>query len=237
MENIKEAHSLYSNILMPYQAEMKARLVKHGCDHWPTPTRDFRSYMEDFAEVVDKVALEDELQRLESPVVIDLMSPSDALVSLLAGLPQRDKLGIAVSLGDDRSSHERDRDQRLGIFQIAGDLSKSATWAEIRRTLVGKKANLIVEGALDGVAKLPTDRRLYGLMLNRAWSLLDNNGGTLLAEIPAWNRLDDADVDTRTWRGMLQELRIDFSYSNELGCGFLRLRKTPDSPQRLPLLS
>ncbi|OGH07213.1 MAG: hypothetical protein A2171_01645 [Candidatus Levybacteria bacterium RBG_13_35_9] len=237
MANIKEAHILLSGSITDCQARIAKREAQRG-DTWPTYDRDFTAYMVDFSSVVNGVVLLRQLDRIQSPVVIDLMSSTDAVASLFMDLGKTDGLGIAVGRRDNREICQKERDKSLGIHQIAGDLFEGKTWVEIKKILAGRVANLIMEDGALAWDFAPVDKRFYGLMLNRLWNLLSASGGVLLAETPTAEELASAGVNMPMWRDMLLRDRIDFDYADlELNKGgLLRLRKTPDSPLQLPLL-
>ena len=220
------------------QSEISQREKRRG-DTWPAYDRDFHAYMVDFSHVVNEAVLFMQLERIQSPVIIDFMSSTYAIASLLVDLGNKDGLGIAVGRKDNRDIFQKRRDESLGIHQIAGDLLQGRVWAETRKLLSGRKANLILEDGALAWDFIPNNRGLYGLMLNRTWDLLSSEGGVLLAEIPTTEELVSAEVSMTEWRDMLLRDGIDFEYANlELNkVGLLRLRKTPDSPISLPQLA
>jgi hypothetical protein len=116
----------------------------------------------------------------EKPVVIDLMSATGALSTLFEKLPQRDKLGIAVSLGDSRTDEDIAEDNSLGIEQVVGDIVSSSTWRDIKESLQGRKADLIMERSLGGIRTLPCSKLVYLTLLQRAWDILADEGTMLL---------------------------------------------------------
>lgn len=238
MTALSEYRGSLSSAIRASQHEISQREKRRG-DTWDTYDRDFHSYMADFSRVANEAVLFRQLERIQSPVIIDFMSSTDAIANLLIDLRQRDGLGIAVGRRDNRDIFQKRRDESLGIHQIAGDLLQSKVWAETRKLLGGRKANLILEDGALAWDFIPNNRSLYGLMLNRTWDLLSSEGGVLLAEIPTIEELVSAGVDMREWRDMLLRDGIDFEYANlELNKGgLLRLRKTPNSPAYLPQLA
>lgn len=113
------------------------------------------------------------------------MGPSDTIASLFEKLPEdKSKIGIAVTLGERRDLKQTERDTRLGIVQIAGDITKPSTWEQIESRLYGRKADLIMERAVGGFSDIPDNEKLYAILVNKAWKLLNDQNGMLLAQVP-----------------------------------------------------
>lgn len=195
----------------------------------------------DFSGVVDRRRLFQHLGNLEKPVAIDFCSGPEALIDLFASLRQINHLGISVGLADTRNPRDRQRDTARNIHHISGDVMETKTWAQVRKILAGQKADLILESAVgaieqDRIRTLPIDRQTYGLMINRAWSLLSFSNGTMLCEVPKRQTLVSLRIDMMRWGVMLSEAGIGFQSEITSHDGFIRLTKTPSSPKRLPLL-
>jgi hypothetical protein len=174
--------------------------------------------------------IKDLLKDRKNPVVVDLMSPTWALYDLFSELPCKEKLGLSVSLEDLRTNYKKRKDKKLNIIQIAGDLLKASTWAKIEEKLDGRKADLIMERAMSGFDCIPRDTRLYGVLLNKAWSLLGKDGGILIAQVPQ----DFKDQAKKMINEFRKNKEMDalggestrFYYS-------IKLVKTPNSPENL----
>lgn len=101
-------------------------------DRWAGYGTDIEDYQETFSEVLGGMSIVDFIRSRRSPVVIDLMAPSQTLVSLFEHTP-KPELGLAVSLEDLRGNGEKRRDRQLNVHQLAGDITQSSTWKMIDR--------------------------------------------------------------------------------------------------------
>jgi len=196
---------------------------------WDMYGRDISSYEWSFLEVLDG-KIKDLLKNKKDPVVIDLMSPTDAIYSLFLEIPDEKKLGLAVSLEDLRTIKNKKWDAKMNIKEIAGDLLEFSTWNRIEEELNGRKADLIMERAVDGLLCIPKNPELYTILLNKAWKLLSKDGGILLAEFPGI-------YDIQVWR-MISNFRDEddrsmMSLKDQYGSCYLQLVKTPNSPEKL----
>lgn len=222
------------DLISQHQQDLQQRIDKRG-DTWAVHGREYLDYIEDFFRVINSNEIYQTLRPKPEPVVIDFMAPTEAVASLFKSLPHLKKHGFAVGLDDDRNMFQKQRDEMLGVQQITGDLMDTKTWAKLRKSLNGKKADLILETGMAGWNFMPRDVNFYGLMLNRAWNLLSENGGILLAEIPTSLTLAEAGVDMPSWRSNLDNAGVTYAYDNAFENGYLRINKTPNSPERLPL--
>lgn len=180
----------------------------------------------------------DLIKQKPSPVVIDLMAPSGTLASLFEKVADKPKFGLAVSLFDSRNDSQKERDEKLGIKQLSGDIMLSRTWDKIENLLGGRKADLIMERAYGGFT-LVMDERLYAMLLNKAWKLLSDNNGTLLIQVPSGFTERD-NVNRKRWINNLKKIdlnhRVDWHTGNRGAIKNIKLVKTPDSPKELPFL-
>lgn len=200
-----------------------------GGDKWHAYGTDIESYEISFREVLNGSTILDLLKDRPFPVVIDLMGPSKAVSTLFKKFPDKQKLGLAVSLSDLRSGRQKERDEKLNVIQIAGDIMRSSTWNEIERKLQGHKADLIIERARAGLNYLPSDPRLFAMLLNKAWRLLSRENGILMAQIPGELR-----SQAKTWADSIRNnSKIDLS-GNPRVISCLKIVKTPNSPEKLP---
>lgn len=182
----------------------------------------------------------DFIKQRTDPVVIDLMAPSGTLESLFEKIRDKPKFGLAVSLSDSRSDSQKAKDEKLGIKQLEGDIMLSQTWDEIKHLLNGRKADVIMERAEDGLNYLPRNERLYAILLNKAWKLLSDNNGMLLIQCP-----DSMvkSVNLKKWIECLNKVGINCKSNQIYGhrgykgfIGHLKIVKTPNSPKELPFL-
>ena len=143
-----------------------------------TPLKKYNDW---FSEVLEGRRLEDLIEGLESPVVIDLMSSPHALHDIL---PEGKGMGISVSLGDLRNKTQIDKDNLSNITHIAGKIEDSSTWHEIQRKLNSKKVNLVMEFAQGGLESIPIDPIFFISTLRNIWRLLDTDGYAVL-QVPS----------------------------------------------------
>lgn len=233
---IKEAR-LLRQLIACHQEDLRDRLSRRG-DNWSVYGRDFYSYLDDdFFNLTNFNEIYTLLRPKTEPVIVDLMASTEAVASLLDELPHQKKSGIAVALSDDRNKFQKQRDDFLGIQQVTGDLMESKTWIKLKKALNGKKADLIIEAGIAGLDTMPKSPQFYGLILNRTWNLLSENGGMLLAEIPPAHTLAALGIDMSAWKSALDTANIAHKYdaANNISSGFLKLIKTPSSPLNLPI--
>ena len=175
--------------------------------------------------------IKDILKGKENPIVIDFMAPSGTLNFLFKQIPDKNKLGIAISLEDLRTDQERKKDSNLNVVQIPGDILKSSTWEKIEYHLQGRKADLILERAVLGLDCITDDIRIHALLLNKAWQLLSDNNGIFLVEVKI------------AFKDKVKNLIEEFKRRHEIEISFIentltpgiKLIKTPNSPKRLSL--
>jgi len=220
---------------LDYQIEENKKNSTLTCDEWPVYGSLIRSYEIDFRAVTGFRSISGFVRRRPAPVVIDLMSPSDTLADLFMKFPDKPKLGIAHSYCDRRNKERLDRDEKLGIKQLSGDILELETWEKIEKTLNGKKADLIMERALRGKHYITSDIRIHAVLLNKAWKLLSSDNGMLLAEIPNPRfdpLLNEKKITLSNWASFIKEKNVDVNFNLIT----LRLIKTPNSPEKLPFL-
>lgn len=167
-----------------------------------------------------------------NPVVIDLMAPSGTLAELFDSIPDRNKLGIAVSLEDLRDDTTLSRDKSLGIIQIAGDLSSPSTWRRMEHSLAGRKANLIMEAANQGLRMLPTHPKFFAYALRKMWSMLDENGGQMIF---SYLRADLLGSRIYFEDMVLQPLLEHGIAALRINYGVLYIKRKPEDPAEIPL--
>lgn len=207
-------------------------------DDWPTYGASIDDYEKDFKPLLENGHIRDFIKNRSSPVVIDLMSPSDALASLFKKIPDKPKFGLAITLVDKRDIDQKQRDEKLGIKELAGNLLVGKTWARIRRELEGRKADLIIERAVLGWEFLPKDNNLYVILLDRAWRLLSEENGVLLVQAP---REEEPSIASHIrFNKVIELLNINgvgttyCSVDKGYGGWALKIVKKENSPKRLP---
>ena len=207
-------------------------------DEWTIYGSEIESYDEDFYGALEGITISQFIQRRFSPTVIDLMSPSDTLADLFTKTSHIQKTGIAVSLKDKRDESQKERDSRLGITQIEGDLTRNATWKMIQETLGDKKADLIIERGAGAISLFPQNERLFAILLSKMWDLLSKNNGTMLLDALAPKHVfSNPSIEPLRWVRELSYYRIpnNFGYSADLPDHvFVKIVKTPNSPKELP---
>lgn len=105
----------------------------------------------------------------------------------------------------------------------------------------GDKAHLIMERGMVGLSSLPARKKLFGALLNRAWSLLDPDGGILLFETPRRDVLLEKGIVLKDWVNSLQKVvdtryfpGIIRDYDPVTEGGKIMITRTLNSPSSLP---
>lgn len=209
------------------------RKAEDNFDHWIQYGSGITDYQRTFSETSGGINIVDFLRGRLSPVVIDLMAPPQTLVSLFKQLPQKSKLGLAVSLGDLRSDEEKRRDDKLNIHQVAGDITQSSAWKAINKELKGKKADLIMERALEGLYLIPHHKIFYAIMINKLWKILSEDRGIILMTTPVFSDYFlERFIPIPNWVNHLKDRGVDAYWSKN--SGVLRIVKEAQSPKILP---
>lgn len=219
-------------------------------DSWNTQDSNFYDYLErffidgksfnsrEYSKLKDGYKIIDDLQAKSSPVVIDFMSTTAALASLFYDLPQEKKLGIAIGRRDNRTDYEKKRDERLGIHQIAGDIMDFSTWKKIKKVLDDRKADLIVESGLLGVAYLPVNSNFYGTIARRGWNLLNPDGGLMIVQTDRNEVMQEEGIKMAEWIDRLHKVGIEAEWDTEPEDTYsiVKVMRSCNSPKKLPLL-
>lgn len=203
-------------------------------------------YQNDFNKILQEESIVYFVNEKPSPVVIDFMGPSNAIAILFSRLslfsPDKTKFGLAISLEDRRSKGQVERDEKLNIQQLAGNIMEASTWRRVKDALQGRTADLIMERAAGGLKHIPVHEKFYAIAINKAWQMLSNQNGMLLVEIPEEHILQDYNIRIREWIEYLKEKGIDSTYvsANDFhdynNTGSIKLIRKPDSPKDLPFL-
>lgn len=198
---------------------------------WDTYDSSVQSYQISFRKVLEGKDILSWAQSKDTLTVVDLMSSSEAIASIFTSLPSdKPKFGLAVSLEDVRSDLQKERDGRLNIEKLDGDIILPSTWRKIEKKLAGRRADLIVERAQGGILTLPRDSGFYEFTMGRMWKML-NEGGMLLLETPYLCNFS-MPADISQWARLLMINNINAIFDDYA----MKLVKTPDSPEKLPFL-
>lgn len=196
-------------------------------------TSPLRAYEERFASVLRGQSVRELAGSIQGAVVVDLMAPSDTLAEMFSTLPKDpNRIGIAVSLEDLRTPHQKERDQKLGITQLSLDLTTLKGWNDLESALGDRKADLVIERAEGGLDELPVHPVFYGTTIQRIWKLLGENG-VMLLETPTLQTLDKSGFVPTRFKTELRKHSIDARFHHDTRA--LYVRKTASSPDTLPL--
>ena len=206
------------------------------------------SYETSFKNLLNGKSVSDLIEGKTKPTVIDLMAPPYTIHSLLTSMTDSNGRGLAVTLKDHSLSDLPD-DVRETYFSSRvttqfGDITDSETWVDIVKWLDNKKADLVMERAVDGLSMLPMSKRYFGILIAKVWSILDSDGGIFLFETPRHDLLKKQGIDLDAWVQILNKSGVDVVYdpgnleseSTLLRTGKIMLKKTSESPSVLPSL-
>lgn len=194
---------------------------KRYIDPWGKPVRrdwgfinePISSYEESFKNVLEGKTITGLISNHSAPIVIDLMAAPRTVYDLLSASPNG--RGLAVSLPDHKPSDMREDIEEIysakNVRWLAEDITHPGTWNDIEQWLAGDKAHLIMERGMGGLGWLPMNKKLLGILVNKAWSFLDPNGGILLFETPRRDELLKKGVDLAAWVKSLQVV-VDIKY-------------------------
>jgi hypothetical protein len=189
--------------------------------------KDFKNLLSDYS----KHSISEIFESIDSPVVIDLMAPSGSLANLFSKYKDKKGSGISVSLEDLRTDEEKERDSLLGITQITGDISKPTIWKEIDKALNGRKADLIIERGVGAVSNLPVHETFYGIMLQKMYNTLNENG-IMLVQIPFPGKITSTGISLTKWLEFMNKSGIETKFSPEDLA--IMIKKGPSSPEAIP---
>jgi hypothetical protein len=220
-----DIHLLTEELKRDMQGEIDSR-------YWPLYNSGIDSYQKTFEEVLCEKEIPDLLKRFERPIIIDLMASTSAIRDLCSQGRIIPEIGIAVGINDARTEREKLRDSNINIVHIEGNLLNFETWRKIGRKLDGRKASLILERASGGLSYIPINKRFYNLALNELWQILDDNGGTLLAETHTFFKLENRGIFLDQWAEEAIQQGVDVVYGSKA----IKLTKFSNSPSTLPLI-
>lgn len=209
---------------------------------WGYMNEPISSYEESFANVLEGRNIADLIRMRVAPIVIDILAPPGSVYDLLSSFPKG--RGLAVSLPDHQMQEMRSDVQEIyraeNVRWLPEDITHPGTWTNIEKWLGGDKAHLIMERGMGGLDWLPVNKRLYGILVNRAWSNLDPDGGILLLETPRREQVLKKGIDIDSWVKSLQKIadvKYDPGYSKNgirFEYGKVMITRTPNSPSILP---
>ena len=239
-----DLHNLSGKILK--QIRYNRTMISTSEDIWDIYGDNSSQYERTFARVLEDETILNFIKQKRSPIIIDIMGPSFALRDFFQEVPDKSKLGIALSLLDKRTVEEKNKDQKSGIKQFAGNIMRRGFWRGIKAELGERKADLIMERAMGGLDCLPKDEHMYSMLLSKAWNLLNEQNGMLLFQVTSYVDLKENSVRIEEWINLLKVNNLNVKYhSNKYGntdafCrvdrGVIKIIKTPDSLKELPFL-
>jgi len=198
---------------------------------WGYYNSEIESYASTFSTVLPMNLL-DFTRGKGDPVIIDFMAPTGTIRNLCKQTGITPKIAIAVSLQDQRTQEEKDADDALNIYQLAGNLLDFKTWTKLTAMLSGEKADLIMERAVLGLIHIPGSKFFYDLTIRGLWNILDENGGLLLAQTHNHNVLRNVGIDFTKWSKQVAGSEVDICIDSDKRT--LMLQKNPMSPTYLP---
>lgn len=183
---------------------------KNGARLWTIYNSQFDDYMQDFGLADKNEVIPSFLQRLQSldsPIVLDFLSWTDAIRDIaLKGLASEGFRGAAVAYSDMRSPATRALDEYLGIRQISGDINTEAPWREVEAFLGGEKANLIMERGYGGLKCLSANPSFYCNAIERLWGMLDPADSMLLLQTLDFEKMEAYRIPIKSWVDRLENM-------------------------------
>lgn len=195
-------------------------------------------YVADFSARGAQIGLVgDHLRHLATksvPVIIDLMAPTSALVSLSQKL-ERPIRALAVSLRDAAELYEEDEfdeltreDLNAGVVHLTGDIEDEKTWRQIENWRGNEGVDLIMERAYGGFKQISVTRSFFCKSARRMWEML-GLGGMLWLQTPPLSVMERIDIPAEAWFKKMEDAKVAFSFrelENVLGeFGYLLIRK------------
>lgn len=112
--------------------------ISYRGSRWRAYGSDIHDY-EDVFRLALGTSIASFVKDRKSPVVVDLMAPSDTILTLFIKVSDKNKFGLAVSVEDKRDRKHRWIDRLNNIKQLAGDIMLSSTWRSIDKVMQGRK--------------------------------------------------------------------------------------------------
>lgn len=148
----------------------------------------------------------------------------------------------------------QEKERLLEVDVIAGDVLSKRTWKEIslwaEKETQGRGFDLVLSRPIGGLLNITRSSDICYFLIERLWEFLNKNNGTLYTQLPVISNdviphsKDALDRKVMAWAQLLERtdnLGVKFSDNQGLpsihgALPVLRLRKTPNSPLRLPTL-
>ncbi len=196
---------------------------------WRVDNSSIESYNASFAGVLPRrTKIQDLVPPTGELCVVDLMASTTAIRGLLA---DREGSGYALRLADGRTDEEKAADDALGIKLLPQNIASPLALQDLGEAMEGRKANILTARPLGGALNLPKHWVFYRGLIRGVWGLLHPEGGTALLETPSPRYLNQADIDLENWLAKLKAAGVESKRTSLM----LRLTKTPDSPDKLPM--
>jgi len=216
-------------------------LRKEG-GRWTIFGEDIQSYLNDFARVDEDDILPgfmDDLATKETPVIIDLLAPTDTLVSFSKRFRAGKRIkALAVGYEDVRGKLTTVIDNARGIQFLSSDISDFRNFHKISDWLGSDKADLVLERGYGGLSHLPTNIRYQYRAIQNIWNMLNSTGGIALLQLPPIGDLRFHDIPMEKWIDELNERGIYCKYlpsyaSKDAGheYGLLMLQRNSEAEQ------
>lgn len=215
---------------------------------WGIRASSFSNYLKDFQQVDEDCIIESfckSLKEKEPAVILDFLSWTEAIRSLVNQYHISSVKGAAVAYSDTRGIFARLADRRLNIKQLCGDLNTKTPWKNVEEFLDGDKAHLIMERGYGGLMHLSYDPAFYYRVIGKLWETLSPDGGLMLLQIPTFSFLEKQGIPINRWIDNLggdvyckfapEYAPVHKSLDLLTGSfGLIMLRRDPNSPEKLP---
>lgn len=230
MFSIEEKNSLLRP-LRKARKDAKLRAARervNGKKAWGFYGQGVSQYEGAFGSVLSPDCLRDHInervKQHKKSFALDLAGPGQVLreMFLLSG-------GLAVTLGDDRSEEQKDKDDSQNITVLAGDILSKRTWKNMEKWLKSQSSegfDLILCNPVGGFGRFPESPDLFHYLIQHTWQLLNPDGGVFYGAPSSM-------VSTlllRDWAEQLSNRGVSARYS----AFSIKLTRTPESPSVLP---
>lgn len=230
MFSIEEKNSLFRSLRYAKKdAKLRAAVERvDGKKAWGFYGQGVSQYEEALTRAFFPYHLRDHIsERLlqhKKSFALDLAGPGQVLreMFLLSG-------GLAVTLGDDRSMKQKDKDDSQNITVLAGDILSKRTWKNMENWLKSQSSegfDLILCNPVGGFGRFPESPDLFYYLIQQTWQLLNPDDGVFYGA-------PSSRVSTlllRDWAEQLRNRGISALYS----AFSIKLTRTPESPVILP---
>lgn len=137
--------------------------------------------------------------------------------------------GLSLGLSDNRTDEGADYDDKRGIVMMTGDAMRSTTWKFVRQITEEKSPqgyDFIVSVPMGGWGILDYDPLMHFMWLDRFWSLLNPDGGTLYLRFDITKNPSEGSI----WQRFFESRGIAARGYNSA----LRLTRRLKDPEKLP---